>query len=245
MKTIVCLWIFLFSAQHLFAQNLEGVIHYTREVSWVKIQETLPYLSKEEKDRAKLTWGDDTWKTKYLLNFADSKCLYEAAPDANKYETYSWRPPVFSYFQNFSEQKRVIVEETLGKTYTVDDSIVCYRWRIQNKMKEVAGKICLLAVAEDTVKKQKIEAWFAQDMPVSGGPELFCGLPGMILEININNGCVLITAEKIEMKKLEVAPKPAKKKGKKVTNTEFNDLIAKHIKDCIKSYRNPYWALRY
>lgn len=69
-------------------------------------------------------------------------------------------------------------------------------------IKEVAGHICMNAYWHDTLKQQKVTAWFAMDMPISGGPERFCGLPGTILEIEINDGAMVITADKIEMKSL-------------------------------------------
>ncbi|MFY7789101.1 MAG: GLPGLI family protein [Thermoflexibacteraceae bacterium] len=245
MKKIFFLLFSFLSQSILVAQNLEGIVKYTRETSWVKIQAQLPYLSKEEKDRAKLTWGDNTWKENYLFTFNKEASIYEPNPEQESDEEWSSRLPVLSLYRNYAQGTKLDVEEMLGKVYVVEDSLVAPNWKIQNKIKEVAGHLCMLAIMEDTVKKQKIEAWFAQDLPINGGPEHYTGLPGLILEVNINDGCVVITADKITLQTLEKGIKPPKKKGKRIKNTEYTSLIDKHIKDSMKSYRNPFWSMRY
>jgi GLPGLI family protein len=101
------------------------------------------------------------------------------------------------------------------------------------------------AVTVDTVKKQTITAWFAQDIPVQAGPERFFGLPGLILELDVNDGDVTIIASKVEFKKLTNEFSLKKMKGKKISDAEYNKIIADFIKESIKGERNPYWGLRY
>lgn len=245
MKKILIVLCLLFFKNAVYGQISEGIVQFTRHSSWVKIQEQMPYLSKEEKDRAKLTWGDDGWKEKYLLKFNQNSSLYEADPNSIDNEGWSGRAPILHFFHDYSQGTKIEVEEMLGKTYILEDSIASPKWRVQNKIKEVAGHICMLAVSEDTIKKQKIEAWFAQDLPISGGPERYTGLPGLILEINVNDGCLVITADKIIAQNVSADLKAPKKKGKKIKNADYDLIISKHIKDSMKSYRNPFWAIRY
>ena len=133
----------------------------------------------------------------------------------------------------------------LGKTYVIEDSLHTPSWKIMNQIKDVAGYICMKAVAEDTIKKQKITAWFTGDIPVPAGPELYFGLPGVILELDINDGDVLIEATKVEFKKLDNELILPKTKGKKIKDKDYDTLLRNHIRDSIKSQRNPYWAIRY
>jgi GLPGLI family protein len=102
------------------------------------------------------------------------------------------------------------------------------------------------AFLQDTVRKQKIVAWFAQDIPHSGGPEGFYGLPGMILEIDINNGAMILSADLIEMKKLttELDP-PAKLKGKKIKQADFDKMVKAHIKEKIEAEEPWFWGIPY
>ena len=134
----------------------------------------------------------------------------------------------------------------LGKTYLVDDSLTAPRWKVMNQIKDVNGHVCMLAVTEDTIKKQKVSAWFAHDIPVSAGPEQYYGLPGLIMELDINEGDVVVTATRVELKKVgEEINLPKKMKGKKLDGLAYNKLLWTHISDSMKSRRNPYWAIPY
>ena len=127
----------------------------------------------------------------------------------------------------------------------MDDTLHAPTWKILNQIKEVAGYICMKAVTVDTVKNQTITAWFAQDIPVQAGPERFFGLPGLILELDVNDGDVTIIASKVEFKKLTNEFNLKKMKGKKISDAEYNKIIADFIKESIKGERNPFWGLRY
>jgi GLPGLI family protein len=136
--------------------------------------------------------------------------------------------------------------EMLGKVYIVEDSLPTPNWKILNDIKDVAGHICMKAMIQDTVKKQKIVAWFAQDIPVNAGPERLYGLPGLILELDINDGAMTIEATKIENKKLTTElDLPKKQKGKKINDLAYQDMLRKFIRERIKEERNPYWVIRY
>jgi GLPGLI family protein len=95
------------------------------------------------------------------------------------------------------------------------------------------------------VKGQKITAWFTGDIPISGGPEQVYGLPGMILELDADDGTVMAIATSVEFKEVDKELTLPKLKGKKVNNQEFDAVISKYINDSIKMQRNPYWAIRY
>jgi GLPGLI family protein len=102
------------------------------------------------------------------------------------------------------------------------------------------------AETEDPIKKQKITAWFAQDIPVPAGPERYHGLPGLILELNLNDGDVVIEATNVAFKK--VTPdefKLPKVKGKKINDPAYDTLIKEYIAQQIKAHQNPYWEIRY
>jgi GLPGLI family protein len=224
----------------------EGVVHYERTTFWVNIMSRLTYLSAEEKDRIKLTWGstDEGWKQKMTLAFNENQSLY-AYGEENTEQGWSGRKETFFLTKNFAAEHSTDYIDMLGKTYIVDDTLHTPTWKILNQIKEVAGFICMKAETVDTVKNQKITAWFAQDIPVMAGPERYFGLPGLILELDINEGDVTIVASKVEFKKLTNEFNLKKIKGKKISDAEYTKIIADFIKDSIKGERNPYWGLRY
>jgi GLPGLI family protein len=244
-KSAILLMLISFSA---FCQEgkTEGFVQYERTTFWVNIMSRLTYLSAEEKDRIKLTWGstDEGWKQKMTLAFNVSQSLYAYGED-NAEQGWSGRKETFFLTKNFAAEHSTDYIDMLGKTYIVDDTLHTPTWKILNQIKEVAGFICMKAETVDTVKNQKITAWFAQDIPVMAGPERYFGLPGLILELDINDGDVVITASKVEFKKLTNEFNLKKIKGKKISDAEYTKIIADFIKDSIKGERNPYWGLRY
>jgi GLPGLI family protein len=246
-NTIIIIAIFLVSSQ-TYAQQNEGIVYFTRTTYWTRLNSKLPYLSKQEKEKMSYMFGGrDDWKEYTLLYFNEKESRYTHSEEkSEESEGYSGRKEEFNVRRNFEKNTMNDALEMLGKTYLVEDSLGTPNWKILNDIKDVAGHICMKAMIEDTLKKQKIIAWFAQDIPVNAGPERLYGLPGLILELDINDGAVTIEATKIENKKLTTElDLPKKQKGKKINELVYQDMLWKFIQDKIKSEQNPFWAIRY
>ncbi len=230
-----------------YAQSPEGVVTYEKTYYWTKINGRLTYLSQEEKDRMARTYKNwDGQKSKMELFFSDTKSLYTYSEEIENTGGTSWQQSEFLIFRDFEKEKRTDVIEMLGKVHIVEDSISIPKWKILNEIKEVSGYLCMKAETQDTVKNQVITAWFAQDIPSQAGPDLYSGLPGLILELDINNGDVIITATKVDLKPVsDKIALPKKLKGKKITFSQYNKLLDDHIKSNMKAFRNPYWSIPY
>ena len=239
----------LITTTSALAQNTEGVVIYERKTYWTKLIARMSYLSQEEKDRAAQTWkNDDEFKEKMKLIFNTNESLYTHNSEQGETEdgSYSWRHSELRLYRNFEKDRKTDIIEMLGKTYIVDDSLHTPTWKIGNQIKDVAGYICMKAETEDPIKKQKITAWFAQDIPVPAGPERYNGLPGVILELNLNDGDVIIEATSVAFKK----PTPddlklPKTKGKKINDAAYDAILRQHIAESTTAHRNPYWSIRY
>ncbi|MFT4031062.1 MAG: GLPGLI family protein [Siphonobacter sp.] len=248
MKKLTIFFLAVLSIITSHAQQLEGIITYEYKQNYAKIIQRLPYLSQEEKDRVKMSWGNEEGKQKMKLIFNPDESLYTYFSDQGQSEDgqWSWRQSDFLVERNFKNETITELHEMLGNTFVVQDSLHIPKWKILNQLKDIAGHVCMKAEMEEPAKKQKLIAWFADDIPVSIGPERSFGLPGAILELDVNDGDVVVTATTIEFKKLtnELAL-PKKMKGKKINEAGYNRVIQEHIKDSITAHRNPYWALRY
>ncbi|WP_338871614.1 GLPGLI family protein [Spirosoma sp. SC4-14] len=243
------LFLFFAISVSTYAQNSEGIVNYERKTYWTKIIARMTFLSQEQKDRAAQTWkNDDEYKEKMKLVFTENESLYTYANEQGETEdgSYSWRHSEFKLHRDFAKDRKLDIIEMLGKTYVVDDSLHTPTWKIGNQIKDVAGYICMKAEAEDPIKKQKITAWFAQDLPVPAGPERYNGLPGVILELNLNDGDVVIEATKVTLKKITPDElKMPKTKGKKISDAAYDNIIRQHIAESMTAHRNPYWSIRY
>jgi len=248
-RYVILILVFLIALPGL-AQESEGVITYEQVVRWARIYAKMDFLSQEEKDRIQLTWGNDDEgsKTKMKLVFTptQSKYTYDSEQATSDDGRYSWRQDEYLIFRDFEKEKKTELIEMLGKTYLIEDSLKAPKWKVMNQIKDINGHVCMLAVSQDTVKRLKVSAWFAHDLPLPVGPGQYFGLPGAILELDMNDGDVVISAIKVELKPVgEAIDLPKKMKGRKLSNTEYDKLIWVHMRDSMAAHRSPYWAMPY
>lgn len=119
---------------------------------------------------------------------------------------------------------RVSLKQIFGHKYTVTDSIRRIGWKITAETRDIAGFHCRRAdaVIDDSLY---VVAFYATEIPVSGGPESLSGLPGMILGLAIPREHVTwfaIRASAVKPAMTELSP-PAG--GKEVTGRQFGDTM--------------------
>lgn len=238
--TLLCISI----AWSLWSQNDHGTIIYDRTVYYTRIIESLPYLSQEEKDIQKLTWGkQDGYSAKYNLTFDPDQTVYTYGIDDKEY-TWSWRKDEYLIINDLSKNELKGQFVLGGKLYLIKDKSPKIKWKIENEIREVAGYLCMKATTVDTIKGQTIAAWFTDQIPVSAGPEGFGGLPGMILMLDKNDGTAIVEAQSVNMA-VPAHPIPKKIKGNELSYNEYDDLLKKFFKQSIEGERNPFWEIRY
>ena len=77
---------------------------------------------------------------------------------------------------------------------------------------------------KEDIDMVEVEAWYTPMIPVSQGPDDYWGLPGLILEISVNNTTLLCS--KIVMNPEEKIKIEAPDKGKEVTKKEYQEIIS-------------------
>lgn len=125
------------------------------------------------------------------------------------------------YF-DLKNQKVTEQREFMSRMFLIVSEADTLPWKLTGNRREILGTPCFEAVYQkDTVKTI---AWFAPSIPVSAGPGRYNGLPGLILEVNVDDGKRMLTA--VSVTPGEVASsivRPAK--GKKVTREEFDKIV--------------------
>lgn len=247
--TFAALIIFIACAAKIQAQNLEGTVRYLCTSNWSKMMLHVDYMSKLQRDRNMYVWGTRSeWKNYTMLHFNPTASKYEESDEEIEPGDQNWsnRKQVFFMTRDFANNSIYEGITLLGKTYLIQDSLQPPAWKILNDMKEVAGHICMNASLNDAIRMQTTEVWFALDIPIPTGPDRFYGLPGMILEVNINDGAMVMTADKIDLKKLTTEMDlPLKIKGKKIDMDEYNKLFYSQVKERKANEEPWFWGLRY
>ncbi len=116
-------------------------------------------------------------------------------------------------------------------------------WKERGEIRTIANYKCHKAVAIicDSVY---VVAFYAEDIPASGGPEMFGGLPGMILELAIPRLHTTWTATKVEVTTPTEADFAISEKGKKVDQKGLFDAIQAGIADWGKwGTKNIWWTV--
>ena len=99
---------------------------------------------------------------------------------------------------------------------------------MKNKSEEELKKTNFMDMVEMPDTKP-ITAWYTPEIPVSQGPANYWGLPGLILEVSDEQTVILCS--KIVLNPKEKAEIKAPKKGEKVTQAEFQEIMAKKIQE--------------
>jgi GLPGLI family protein len=225
-----------------------GTITYNQKYYWLNIVSKMSFISKEEKDRMQLIWGNETDNKgqDYILTWNDDGNIYQEVESKDNIG-FSWRSEEDILIRNSKTKKTKDIRFLLGNKYLIEDDLPKYKWKILNELRDIAGYVCMKAETIDTITKAPIHAWFTDKIPARLGPEGFLGLPGMILAMEFNTDDVTIEATKIEIIKDKpvVLPLPKKIKGKMISYQEYYNRKRKHYKLSIQGKRNPFWDLRY
>ncbi len=129
----------------------------------------------------------------------------------------------YESYKNLAESIAVDKNDLFGKEFLITDEIIKQSWKMTGNKKQILDYMAMESTItiRDTIS---VTAWFTPQIPVQNGPSIFGGLPGMILEVNQNDGKNIIIAESIELG--EIDPGMIKKpiKGKKVDREEFHKI---------------------
>ena len=120
---------------------------------------------------------------------------------------------------------KIVQREFFGKQYLIRDTIRIHPWKLLEETKTIQGYSCKSATFVDPKRKQKIVAWYTEQIRPFLGPESFNTLPGTVLQVDINDGERIVTAEKIAFGALVKDELRIPTKGTKVTEEEFAKIV--------------------
>ncbi|MGE5521727.1 MAG: GLPGLI family protein [Candidatus Dadabacteria bacterium] len=142
-------------------------------------------------------------------------------------------------FQDYEKGTRLDQREIAERNFVVSDTIRKLNWKVSDETKQILNFTAHKATAQRvgtrpqvTMENGEIKrmiipdtatvvAWFTTDIPVPAGPDYAGQLPGLILELDVNNGQSKFKAVEFSPK-VNTAKIKEPKEGKKLTAEEFN-----------------------
>jgi len=114
--------------------------------------------------------------------------------------------------------------------FLVKDSTRKIRWKITDETREISGFVCRRANAL-VLDSVYVVAFYTEQIPVSGGPESFTGLPGMILGLALPHENITWFATKVTDMSVDNKALLPPKKGKPVSKKELYATLAAATKN--------------
>jgi len=248
-----------------FGQKKEGKVTYERTVQMmITISDQDPALQnmlpKSRTDRFELLFGNNQSLWKQLEDDVQDEMAGGSGPGF-QFRMISAGADDVSFY-NFDASQRIDQRELGTKKYIVEDSIRRLNWKLSDETKTILGFNCRKAIAQrvgsrtmmtmengkmerkETADTSNIVAWFSTDFAVTAGPGDYQGqLPGLVLEVDVNNGRQVYKATEVSTK-VDVASIKAPKSGKKVTSAEFNKERDKMMEEMQKNGGGPGRTIR-
>jgi len=233
MKQLIITLFFIYP--FLLAAQTSGEIVFTETVQF---EIDLPEGMEQFKDKI-----PSSQNFQQVLLFNESATIYKSLPmedtednDINMSDgsgqfqmQMKFDIPDNQLYQDISTGKTVEKKDFMDKKFLINGEVKRYKWNITGTQKKILNYTCQQAIYEDSLGKTI--AWFTSQIPVSCGPASYAGLPGMILALDIDDGKQTILATKVELKDLEKNAIKAPKKGKKVTEEEFEKIVEAKTKE--------------
>ena len=179
----------------------------------------------------------------YYLDFNQTTSVFKEKPklDAGKNVRFSGFKDRLLY-KNLATKTYKDFRPVMSESFLVIDSLPDYHWQITGEAKKIGNFNVIKAVGTEQIeykgkeKTQDITAWFAPELPVGNGPQMYWGLPGLIIELHAGKAMYVL-------KELIVNPKDkaeikAPEKGKKVNREEFKKERKKIFDKMKKMYKN-------
>ena len=130
-------------------------------------------------------------------------------------------------YVNYEDGTVADAREFMGRDFLITGEQPSFAWRLPGERSELLG----FSVQKATAVQDgtSIEAWFTTEIPVSGGPGGYGGLPGMILAVSVDDGRLVYSATEVDLDALEEGVIKAPEGGNEVSRDEYEEIVAEKL----------------
>lgn len=144
--------------------------------------------------------------------------------------------------------------EISGKNFLIEDKLQTADWEMTAETKKIGKYTCYKATRsreeervsftmtdgdkEETKEKVTVttEVWYTPEIPVSNGPGMFWGLPGLILEVH--EGKLTIVCTELVLNPSDKVSIDRPTKGKKVSQEKFDKIMREKTEEMMERFKN-------
>ncbi|OCX54835.1 GLPGLI family protein [Mucilaginibacter sp. PPCGB 2223] len=243
MKQISILFlIFLTACGTMYAQNahfsFNGVIEYQKSVNMFALMKKNINKDNESYMRpAYESYIKNQPQFKVLnstLSFQGDKTLFtpiEPETPMNGFGISVMAEQNNTIYTDLGTNTSVAQKKVYEETFLLKDSTRRINWKMTSETRDIAGYHCRRANAliMDSIY---VVAFYTDEIPVSGGPESFTGLPGMILGVALPHENITWFATKVtDMLATNQKPLVAPTKGKPIDRKGLTKTLQSALKD--------------
>ena len=228
---------------YTFSQDFQGEAVYMSKTKFQfdfgnrKIPEDAKKRMQERMDKA--------MQKTFVLNFNKVASIYEEEVTLESqdkggrgamFASIFGGPSMGKTYKNVSTKESKRAVEFFGKIFLVEDPLKPFAWKLEKETKKIGKYTCFKATTsvdkkenpfaknKDSLETQTlVTVWYSPEIPVSMGPDKYWGLPGLILSVNAGDTQVICTKVVLNLKEKKELKAP--KKGKKVTEEEFDEIV--------------------
>lgn len=178
-------------------------------------------------------------KSEKILHFTEEASLYENYHTEDVEESLDMgqgarvmikmAEPDNKTYTDLKEGVQTEQKEFMSRVFLVESELPIGHWKLSGEQKMILEYPCQQAISQDDGKE--VIAWFTPSISVSAGPASHVNLPGLVLEVSMNEGDHVITAKSVELKELDKALLKKPSKGKKVTQEEYQAIVDEKLEE--------------
>lgn len=258
MKKIQFVFIILLAlTSKSFAQMKEGKISYERKIN---MHRSLPdpqmksVIPEFRTDKFELIFNESASLFRSVID-DEAPDPFANAGGGGGGMRMNFRMPATTTYTDIANQMQYEERALFEKEFLIIDSLKQFKWKLSEETKTIAKQLCKKATtmiasqqmririnrggAENNndssnvaakPKETELVVWYAENIPVSVGPDNYTGLPGVIMEMDLDNGMNVTTATEVSTKypKKELV-QPSK--GEKMTRVQFQENMQKIMQD--------------
>jgi GLPGLI family protein len=154
-------------------------------------------------------------------------------------------------YKNTKERRYSSARDLFGKPFLVKDELKVADWKLTKEIKHIGNYMCYKATytreqemfqsvsmnneeskTETTTKIITVEAWYTPDIPVAHGPQMYWGLPGLVMEVKDGNNTIICTEVTLNPKDKIAINEPTN--GKVVTEEKFDTIMEEKMAEMEK-----------